>query len=194
MVHCTLPPNCVWISCGLPLRVPCITSRCVALLTPDRAIGQRQEQRMLRDDIKAAQISAMKGGDKDRTAALRMISAKIKDRDIELRGKDAGDDDALVTDVLQKMAKQRRESIAMYEDGGRDELAAAEKAELSVIEEYLPAQMSDADMTAAIEAIKTETGADGMKDMGKVMGLLKQRHGGEMDMGKASAAVKAALG
>lgn len=149
---------------------------------------------MLRDDIKAAQISAMKGGDKERTAALRMISAKIKDRDIEMRGKDTGDDDALVMDVLQKMAKQRRESIAMYEEGGRDELAAAEKAELAVIEEYLPAQMSDADMAAAIQAIKAETGADSMKDMGKVMGLLKQRHGSELDMGKASAAVKAALG
>ena len=149
---------------------------------------------MLRDDIKAAQISAMKGGDKDRTAALRMISAKIKDRDIEMRGKDTGDDDALVMDVLQKMAKQRRESIAMYEEGGRDELAAAEKAELAVIEEYLPAQMSDTDMAAAIQAIKSETGADSMKDMGKVMGLLKQRHGSELDMGKASAAVKAALG
>jgi len=149
---------------------------------------------MLRDDIKAAQISAMKGGDKERTAALRMISAKIKDRDIENRGKEAGDDDALVMDVLQKMGKQRRESIQMYEEGGRDELAAAEKSELAVIEEYLPAQMDDAAMAAAIEAIKAETGAEGMKDMGKVMGLLKQRHGGEMDMGKASSAVKAALG
>lgn len=148
---------------------------------------------MLRDDIKQAQITAMKGGDKERTAALRMISAKIKDRDIENRGKETGDDDALVMDVLQKMAKQRRESIAMYEDGGRTELAEAEKSELAVIEEYLPAQMDDAAMTAAIEAIKAETGAEGMKDMGKVMGLLKQRHGGEMDMGKASGAVKAAL-
>lgn len=148
---------------------------------------------MLRDDIKSAQITAMKGGDKERTAALRMISAKIKDRDIELRGKDAGDDDALVLDVLQKMAKQRRESIQMYEDGGRTELAEAEKAELSVIEEYLPQQMDDAAMTAAIEAIKAEIGASGMQDMGKVMGQLKQRHGAEIDMTKASAAVKAAL-
>jgi len=149
---------------------------------------------MLRDDIKAAQITAMKGGEKERTAALRLISAKIKDRDIENRGKEAGDDDALVTDVLQKMAKQRRESIQMYEDGGRDELAAAEKAELAVIEEYLPAQMGDDDLKAAIAAIIAETGAESLKDMGKVMGQLKQRHGGEVDMGKAGAAVKAALG
>ncbi|MEE9434030.1 MAG: GatB/YqeY domain-containing protein [Sphingorhabdus sp.] len=149
---------------------------------------------MLRDDIKSAQITAMKGGDKPRTAALRLISAKIKDRDIELRGKDAGDDDALVTVVLQKMAKQRRESITMYEDGGRDELAAVEKAELAVIEEYLPAQMGGDDLKAAIAAIIAETGAESVKDMGKVMGLLKQRHGGEVDMGKAGGAVKAALG
>ena len=149
---------------------------------------------MLRDTIKAAQITAMKAGEKDRTAALRLISAKIKDRDIELRGKEAGDDDALVMDVLQKMAKQRRESITMFEDGGRDELAAVEKGELAVIEEFLPAQMDDDAMKAAIAAIIAETGAEGPKDMGKVMGLLKQRHGGELDMGKAGGAVKAALG
>ena len=149
---------------------------------------------MLRDDIKSAQITAMKGGEKERTAALRLISAKIKDRDIENRGKEAGDDDVLVTDVLQKMAKQRRESITMYEDGGRDELAAAEKAELAVIEEFMPAQMDDDALNAAIAAIIAETGAESLKDMGKVMGLLKQRHGGEVDMGKAGGAVKAALG
>ena len=149
---------------------------------------------MLRDDIKSAQITAMKGGEKERTAALRLISAKIKDRDIENRGKEAGDDDVLVTDVLQKMAKQRRESITMYEDGGRDELAAAEKAELAVIEEFMPAQMDDDALNAAIAAIISETGAESLKDMGKVMGLLKQRHGGEIDMSKAGGAVKAALG
>ena len=149
---------------------------------------------MLRNDIKSAQITAMKGGEKERTAALRLISAKIKDRDIENRGKEDGDDDVLVTDVLQKMAKQRRESITMYEDGGRDELAAAEKAEMAVIEEFMPAQMDDDALNAAIAAIIAETGAESLKDMGKVMGLLKQRHGGEVDMGKAGGAVKAALG
>ena len=99
---------------------------------------------MLRDDLKAAQIQAMKDKDKERLNAIRLILAKVKDRDIELRTSEAtGDDDALVIDVLQKMAKQRRESIAMYNEGGRAELAKAEEKELAVIEEFLPAQMSE---------------------------------------------------
>jgi len=150
---------------------------------------------MLRDTIKSAQISAMKAGDKPRLAAVRLILAKIKDRDIELRtGKAPESDDALVIDVLQKMAKQRRESIQMYEQGGRQELADQEQGELAVIEEFLPAQMSDEEIAAAIAAIKAETGAESVKDMGKVMAALKVRHGTEMDMGKASALVKASFG
>ena len=150
---------------------------------------------MLRDTIKAAQIAAMKGGDKDRSAAVRLILAKIKDRDIELRtGKAPDDDDVLVIDVLQKMAKQRRESIQMFEQGGRTALADQEKSELAVIEEFLPAQMSEDDVKAAIEAIKAETGAESLKDMGKVMALLKERHGTEIDMSKASGLVKASFG
>lgn len=149
---------------------------------------------MIRDSVKAAQIEAMKAKDKDRTAATRAILAKIKDRDIELRTKDGtGDDDAMVTDVLQKMAKQRRESISMYEEGGRTELANQEKYELSVIEEFLPAQLSEEETAALIDGIKTELGASDMKDMGRVMGELKKRHGTEIDMGKASGLVKAAL-
>jgi uncharacterized protein YqeY len=149
---------------------------------------------MIRETVKAAQIAAMKAGDKDRTAATRSILAKIKDKDIELRTKDAAaDDDAMVTDVLQKMAKQRRESIAMFESGGRTELAAAEKQELAVIEEFLPAQLSEEETAALIAGIKTELGADSMKDMGRVMGELKKRHGTEIDMSQASALVKAAL-
>ena len=149
---------------------------------------------MIRDTVKAAQIAAMKAGDRDRTAATRSILAKIKDKDIELRTRDdARDDDAILIDVLQKMAKQRRESIEMFESGGRTELAAAEKKELAVIEEFLPAQLSDAETAALIEGIKTELGADGMKDMGRVVGELKKRHGTEIDMSKASALVKAAL-
>lgn len=149
---------------------------------------------MLRDDIKAATISAMKAGEKDRTAALRLIGAKIKDRDIETRtGKAPDNDDDLVTEVLQKMAKQRRESITMYEDGGRQELADQEKAELAVIEEFLPAMMDEAATKAAIEGVKADTGAESIKDMGRVMGELKKRHGAELDMGLASALVKAAL-
>ena len=149
---------------------------------------------MIRDDIKAATIAAMKAGEKDRTAALRQISAKIKDRDIEERtsGK-AIPDDELVVSVLQKMAKQRRESIEMYVSGGREELAAVERAELAVIEEFLPQMMDEAATKAAIEAIKAETGASTMKDMGTVMAELKARHGAVLDGKLASALVKAAL-
>jgi uncharacterized protein YqeY len=150
---------------------------------------------MLRDTIKSAQISAMKGGDKPRLGAVRLILAKLKDRDIELRtGTAPENDDATVIDVLQKMAKQRRESIQLYEQGGRQELADAEAGELAVIEEFLPAQMSDDEIKAAIEAVKAEVGAEGIKDMGKVMAALKAKHASEMDMGKASALVKASFG
>ncbi|HAU22490.1 MAG TPA: aspartyl-tRNA amidotransferase [Erythrobacter sp.] len=149
---------------------------------------------MLRDDIKAETITAMKAGDKPRTAALRLIGAKIKDRDIEARtGKAPDNDDDLVTEVLQKMAKQRRESITMYEDGGRDELAAQEKAELAVIEEFLPQMMDEAATRAAIEEAKAAVGAESIKDMGKVMGELKKRHGAVLDMGLASGLVKASF-
>ncbi|MFN2100768.1 GatB/YqeY domain-containing protein [Altererythrobacter sp. MF3-039] len=149
----------------------------------------------LRDDIKSATITAMKAGEKERTAALRLISAKIKDRDIEARtGKAPDNDDELVTEVLQKMAKQRRESIQMYEDGGRQELADQEKAELAVIEEFLPAMMDEAATKAAIEQVKADVGAESIKDMGRVMGELKKRHGAELDMGLASGLVKASFG
>jgi len=149
---------------------------------------------MLREDIKTATIASMKAGEKDRTAALRLIGAKIKDRDIEARtGKAPDNDDDLVTEVLQKMAKQRRESITMYENGGRQELAEQEKAELAVIEEFLPQMMDEAATGAAIEAVKADVHAESIKDMGRVMGELKKRHGAELDMGLASALVKAAL-
>jgi hypothetical protein len=149
---------------------------------------------MIRDDIKSATITAMKAGEKDRTAALRQIGAKIKDRDIEERtsGKEIPDDE-LVVSVLQKMAKQRRESIEMYVAGGREDLAAVERAELAVIEEFLPQMLSEADTVAAIEAIKAETGASSMKDMGTVMAELKARHGAVLDGKLASTLVKAAL-
>jgi uncharacterized protein len=149
---------------------------------------------MIRDDIKAAQVTAMKAGDKEARAAIGLIQAAIKNRDIELRtGTAPTDDDAVVVEVLQKMVKQRRESIQMYESGGRQELADAEKAEVAVIERFLPAQMSDAETTAAIEAIKAELGATGMKDIGRVMAELKARHAANLDMSKASGLVKAAL-
>ena len=149
---------------------------------------------MIRDTIKAAQITAMKAGEKDRLATVRLILAKIKDRDIELRtASQQPDDDAVVVEVLQKMVKQRRESIALYEQGGRAELAAVEAAELAVIEEFLPAQMSEDETKAVIEAIKAELGAETVKDMGRVMATLKDRHAASLDMSKASALVKAAL-
>ena len=149
---------------------------------------------MIRDTIKAAQISSMKSGDKARLAAVRLILSKLKDKDIELRTASVvPEDDVLVTDVLQKMAKQRRESIAMYEAGGRQELADVEKAELAVIEEFLPQQMGEEDTRAAIAALIAETGAAGMKDMGKVVAALKAKHGMQLDMSKASGLVKAAL-
>ena len=149
---------------------------------------------MIRDDIKAAQVAAMKAGDKARLGTIRLMLAKIKDRDIELRtGTAPADDDVLVTDVLQKMVKQRRESIAMYEQGGRQELADIEAAEVAVIEDFLPAQLSESDATAAIAAIVSELGATSVKDMGKVMAAVKERLGSQLDMSKASAWVKAAL-
>jgi uncharacterized protein YqeY len=149
---------------------------------------------MLRDDLKQAQISAMKAGEKDRLAAVRLILAKLKDRDIEQRtAAKPVEDDALVIEVLQKMAKQRRESIELYEKGGREELAAVERGELSVIEEFLPRQMDEAETRAAIDAIKAELGAGGLKDMGRVMAELKARHGSVLDMGRASGWVKEAL-
>ena len=150
---------------------------------------------MIRDTIKEALVGAMKAGDKPRTGTLRLVQAALKNRDIELRGAaDPPADDVLVTEVLQKMVKQRRESILMYEKGGRAELAAVEAAEVAVIEAFLPRQMSDAELAAAIDAVVAETGAAGLKDMGRVMALMKERHAGALDMGKASAAVKARLG
>ncbi|RYD47937.1 MAG: GatB/YqeY domain-containing protein [Sphingomonadales bacterium] len=149
---------------------------------------------MIRDDIKAAQIAAMKSGDKAARGAISLIQAAVKNRDIEERTKaQPTDDDALVVEVLQKMVKQRRESIEMYVKGGRQELADVEAAEVAVIERFLPKQMSAEETAAAIETIKVELGAAGMKDMGRVMAELKARHAASLDMSKASAAVKAAL-
>ena len=149
---------------------------------------------MIRDDIKAALVTAMKGGDKDTTGTLRLVQAAIKNRDIEARtGKAPDDDDLLVTEVLQKMVKQRRESAEIYRANGREDRAAIEQAEIAVIERFLPAQMSDSEAEAAIRAIVSETGATSMKDMGRVMALVKERLGGSIEPARASALVKAAL-
>ena len=149
---------------------------------------------MIRDDIKAALITAMKGGDKASTGTIRLIQSAIKNRDLELRtGAGGQDDDQLVTEVLQKMIKQRRESVELYRKGGREELAAVEESEVAVIERFLPQQMSDAEAKAAIAAIVAETGAASMKDMGKVMALVKERHPTAIEPARASGLVRGAL-
>jgi uncharacterized protein YqeY len=149
---------------------------------------------VIRDEIREALVGAMKAGDAPRRDAIRLIQAALKNRDIELRGSASPpEDDVLVTEVLQKMIKQRRESIDMYRKGGREELAEAEAAEVAVIETFLPRQLDEAELAAAVDAIVAETGAASVKDMGRVMALLRERHAGEVDMGKASAAVKARL-
>ena len=149
---------------------------------------------MIRDDIKAATIVAMKGGDKETTATLRLVSAAIKNRDIEARtGGAPADDDHLVTEVLQKMIKQRRESADVYRKGGRDDRAAAEEAEIAVIERFLPKQMSDDEARAAVKAIIADTGASSIKDMGRVMAEVKTRHASELEPARASALVKEML-
>ena len=149
---------------------------------------------MIRDDIKAATIAAMKGGDKETTATLRLVSAAVKNRDIEARtGGAPKDDDALVSEVLQKMVKQRRESAEIYRQNGRDDRAQVEEAEIAVIERFLPKQLSDAEAQAKIQEIVAETGASSMKDMGRVMALVKERLGPSIEPARASGLVKAAL-
>ena len=149
---------------------------------------------MIRDDIKAATIAAMKGGEKEPTATLRLISAAVKNRDIEARtGGAPADDDQLVTEVLQKMIKQRRESADVYRKAGRDDRAATEESEIGIIERFLPKQLSDDEAQSQIQAIVAETGASSMKDMGRVMALVKERLGTSIDPARASGLVKAAL-
>ena len=149
---------------------------------------------MIRDDIKAATIVAMKAKDSLRLGTLRLISSALKNKDIELRtGTPPADDDVLVADVLTKMAKQRRESIEMFTAGNRPELADAERAELGVIEGFMPQRMDPDDAMAAVRALVTELGAGSIKDMGKVMAALRERFAGQIDMTSASAMVKAAL-
>lgn len=150
---------------------------------------------MLRDQFTSDLKEAMKAGDKDRLGTIRLIQAALKDKDIEARGLAKGplsDEDIL--QLLQKMVKQRQDSARMYVDGNRPELAAKEEAEIAVIAAYMPRQMDEAEAKAAIAAVIAETGASGMKDMGKVMGELKTRFAGQMDFGKASPLVKQLLG
>jgi hypothetical protein len=148
----------------------------------------------MRQRINDAVKTAMKSGEKARLSTLRLITAAIKDRELGIGGAaptEVGDPEIVV--ILQKMVKQRRESIATYEKAGRQDLADQEKAEIAVIEEYLPKQMGEAEAKAAVAALIAELGAAGPKDMGKVMGALKERFAGTMDFGKASGVVKELL-
>ncbi len=149
---------------------------------------------MLRDEINAALKDAMKAQDKRRLSTLRLISAALKDRDIEQRGhgKDPLTDDEL-RGLLAKMVKQREESAKIYDEGGRPELAAQEREEIVYIHAFLPQQMSEADTRAAITAVIAAIEAKGIKDMGRTMAVLKERHSGAIDFGRASAWVKEAL-
>ena len=148
----------------------------------------------MREKINADLKTAMKSGDKERVGTLRLINAAIKAADIDARpsGKDQIDE-AGILGVLAKMVKQRRDSIEQYKAGAREDLAAKEEAEIAVIEVYLPKQMSEAEAKEAIAAAIKETGAEGPKDMGKVMGALKAKYAGRMDFGKASGLVKELL-
>lgn len=148
----------------------------------------------MRQTISDALKTAQKAQDKGRVSTLRLVNAAIQTRDIENRGagKPAASDDE-VLQILAKMVKQREESIKAYEDGKRPELAELERAEIAIIREYMPKQMDAAETEAAIRAAMAETGASGIKDMGKVIAVLRGRYAGQMDFGKASGAVKALL-
>ena len=150
---------------------------------------------MLRDDINNAVKEAMKASNAKAVSTLRMVNSAIKNADIEARGQ--GKDplaDADILSLLQKMIKQRQESVELYDKGGRPELAAGERDEIAIIQAYLPKQMSDDEVKAAIAAAVTESGAASVKDMGKVIGVLRGKYAGQMDFAKASGLVKAALG
>ena len=139
---------------------------------------------------------AVKSQDKIRISTLRLITAAIKDRDIAARGADRGEgaSDEQVLEILAKMVKQRQEAAATYEEAGRLELAEQERAEILVIEEFLPAQLSDDEIQSAVDEAIAQTGAESLKDMGKVMGALKGKYAGQMDFGKAGGLVKQQLG
>jgi len=150
---------------------------------------------MLRDEIKTQMIEAMKNKEADKAQTLRLMVAAIKDKDIDARtkGNQNGIDDAGILALLQSMIKQRKESVEMYRQGGREDLVAHEQAEIDVISSFLPKQMDDAEMTNAIQAIIAETGANSIKQMGAVMGALRAKYAGQMDFGKASGVIKSLL-
>jgi uncharacterized protein len=151
---------------------------------------------MLREKFTEALKTAMKAKDERAVSAVRLILAKLKERDIEARpkGNAAGIPDPEIVQMMQGMVKQRRESIELYEKGRRTDLADKERGEIAIIERFLPQQMSEADMEAAIRATIAAIGASGIKDMGRTMAALRERHAGQLDAAKASQAVKRLLG
>lgn len=149
---------------------------------------------MIAARIADATKEAMKAGDKARLQTLRTLGAAVKNAEIEARGTGKALSEEALMALLQKLVKQRQEAADLYDKGGRADLAGAERGEIAVLETFLPAQMDEAAVTAAIAEAIAETGASSVKDMGKVMAALKARHTGTMDFAKASAAVKAALG
>jgi uncharacterized protein YqeY len=149
---------------------------------------------MLRDDINNAVKDAMRAKEERKLSTLRMVNSTIKNADIDARGQGKPPlSDGDILSLLQKMIKQRQESVELYDKGGRAELAAQEREEIAIITAYLPQQMSEEETKAAIAAEITATGAAGMKDMGKVIAALRAKYAGQMDFGKASGLVKAAL-
>ena len=158
-----------------------------------RLINEMRDEDTMREQFTAMLKTAMKAGDKRRVDTVRMITAALKDRDIEARGQGKEVSDADILALLQKMVKSRQESMDIYEKNGRPELAQQEREEIAIIQEFLPKQMSDDEVQAAIKAAIAETGAASVKDMGKVVGALKAKYTGQMDFAKASAAVKGLL-
>ncbi len=150
----------------------------------------------LRHRIEEELKLAIRSQDKRRMGTLRLIAAAIKDREIQSRGtgKDDAPTEADLQALLMKMVKQRRESAEVYEKGGRPDLAAQEREEIAIIEEFLPRQMSEEEIATAVDAVIADLEATGLKDMGRVMGALKERYAGQMDMAKASRLVKEKLG
>ncbi len=151
---------------------------------------------MLRQQFTDALKEAMKEKEPLAVSTVRLIIAKLKEQDIEARGrgKAAGITDAEIQQMLQSMVKQRRESITLYEQGGRPELAEKERGEIAIIERFLPKQLSDAELEAAVKETIAALGAQGMKDMGRTMAALRERYAGQMDSAKASQVVKRLLG
>ena len=149
---------------------------------------------MLREDLQKALKESILAHDAETTGAVRLIIAGMKEKDVDARGKGAKEaTEAELLSMMQTMIKQRNDSIKMYMDGNRPELAAKERKEIEIIERFLPKQMSDAEIEAAVRALISETGASSMKDMGKIMGALKSQYAGQLDMGKANGIIKSLL-